>query len=431
MRDDGPPRAPTRVDEHEDDEFTRASLDPPRAAPSRMAFPVAALAAPFALRGARRRALTLAATALLVAVVVVGLFVHVTSNPGGAVGALLRLSTPTPAATFMPGANAIYFSNGVPWGSLTIDGKRMPQADLSGYGITVTRGAHQLVYRARYFPSVRCVFSAPQAHSDTCRLDTSADADQFLLNMAPLARVIDLGSTRAALPADQLAAIVQTANAQLRAQSATANIAPGERYLDDHGQVVVASEPLLFTMTLAIDDFPGDIDLNCAQICFAPNFSDGLSPGVGSLRVNAYVAVSWDITDSIGRSISSSAAQAGPRASAFFVTDLAIQPSDSGWRLHWLDALTPDAVEGAASAAANLVVNQVGQNSYGMSFMLALNPLDGCVMDVDDGNGSMRVFWRFGVLLSVNRIAHAVLPVLPVANAQEQAAASNIAVRGK
>lgn len=407
--------------EGQDDEFTRAPLDPAGAP----ALP-SALAPALALRGPRRRALTLAATALLVAVVVVGLFVHVASDPGGAVGALLRLSTPTPTATFVPGANVVYFSNGAPWGSLTIDGKRLPRADLIGYGTAVTRGAHQLVYQARYFPSLRCVFSAPLAQSDTCRLDTSFAANRFLLSKAPLAQVIDLGSTIATLQPDQITAIVRLANTQLQAQSVTATIAPGERYLDDRGRIVVASAPLRFTVTLALYDAALD-GAPCPQICSASPFANVPTPPGGGWLVNAYVNVAWAITDASGHRLTSPNYMSGQLIS----TVLGIELTSTGWRLNWLEALADSAVQEAAREAAFEAVNNAGDTSNGESFALATNPLDGCVMDVQYGNGrhTVRVFWRFGALMAVDAVAHAALPALPVANAQEQAEVTSILTR--
>jgi hypothetical protein len=103
-----------------------------------------------------------------------------------------------------------------------------------------------------------------------------------------------------------------------------------------------------------------------------------------------------------------------------------IQLTSTGWKLNWLDALTNNAVENAASAATYLAINRVGLNTYGMSFDLMLNPLDGCVMDVNLGTGNARVFWRFGVLMVVDKLAHNIMRALPVANAQEQAAVTNL-----
>jgi hypothetical protein len=428
MRDDGPPGQRAQVDEREDDDFTSAPLDAPRGLPPR----VSVLASALALRGARRRALTLAATTLLVAVVIVGIFVHATSDPRGAVGALLHLPTPTPAATFVPGANVIVFSNGAPWGALTLDGKRLSQADLTGYGISVTRGAHQLVYQARYFPSVRCLFSAPQAQSDTCKLDTSPDANQYLLTQAPLTRMIDLGSTGATLQADQRAALLQLANEQLQAQSLTAIIAPGERYLNDSGHIAVANAPLKFHLTFAFGEASGDYLTPCAhaQFCSAPTYANAFSPPGGGWLAQVSVVASWAIYDASGRRLTSANYLAGQAAgqanSPIIPTAVGIQLTSTGWKLNWLDALTNNAVENAASAATYLAINRVGLNTYGMSFDLMLNPLDGCVMDVNLGTGNARVFWRFGVLMVVDKLAHNIMPALPVANAQEQAAVTNL-----
>lgn len=427
MRDDGPSGQRGQVDERGDDQFTRAPLDPARApALPRALAPAATLGR--ALRGPRRSALTLAATTLLVAAVVVGLFVHVASDPRGAVGALLGMPSPTPAATFIPGANVIYFSDGAPWGTLTVDGKRLPQADLSGYGTAVTRGAHHLVYQARYFPTLRCVFSAPQAQSDTCRLDTSDGANQFLVSKAPLARMIDLGSTDATLQPDQRAAIFQVATSQLQEQSQTATIAPGERYLDDQGRVVVASAPLQFHVSLSLSDSATNAGAGCVQICSEPFYSDSPGPPGGGWLAQVTVAVSWFITDNSGRRLTSA---------GYLVMDgqpistlVGIQLTTAGWKLNWLDDLAVEAVEDAASAAAYQAESDMGFNDNGMSFALAPNPLDGCVMDVYNGNGNTpaRVFWRFGALLAVDKTARNML-TLPAANAQEQAAVTSILAR--
>ncbi|HEY8323842.1 MAG TPA: hypothetical protein VIG77_05075 [Ktedonobacterales bacterium] len=432
MRDDGPPGQRAQVDEREDDDFTSAPLDAPRGLPPRMA----ALTSALALRGARRRALTLAATTLLVAVVIVGLLVHVASDPRGAVGALLHLPTPTPAATFVPGANLIYFSDGAPWGALTVDGKRLPQADLTGYITTVTRGAHQLIYQARYFPSVRCVFSAPQAPSDTCKLDTSADANQFLLSQAPLARVIDLGSTGATLRPDQRATLTQRANEQLRKQSPTATIAPGERYLDDSGQVVVASAPLSFHLSLALGDAaPPNGVAGCAQFCPVPlqDSLNGPSALAGGWMTQVYVTESWAILNASGRSLTSATYLVGERLPLATPAEVSIQLTSTGWKLNWVDALADNAIQNLAMTAASQAIDNAGKGSGGLSysFTAAPNPLDGCVMDVQYGTSSAtaRVFWRFGVLLAVDTTARNILSALPVANAQEQAAVTSILTR--
>lgn len=435
MRGDEPPGQRAQVDEREDDGFTSAPLDAPLDAPRGVPPRVSALASALAWRGARRRALTLAATTLLVVVVVVGLFVHVASDPRGAVGALLRLSTPTPAATFVPGANVVYFGNGAPWGALTVDGKRLPQADLTGYGIAVTHGAHQLDYQARYFPSVRCVFSAPQAPSDTCPLDTSPDANQFLLSQAPFARVIDLGSTGATLQPDQQAALIHLANGQLQTQALTATIAPGERYLDDGGHIAVANAPLQFHLAFAFGDASVDSPSGCAltQFCSVSTYSNSPSPPGGGWLAQVSVVASWAIFDASGRSLTSAnylAGQAEGQASPLIIpTEVGIQLTPTGWKLNWLDALAAIAVESTAMSATSMAMSNASRNTNGMSFALTPNPLDGCLMDVDYGNGNTRVFWRFGVLLAADKAAHDIMPALPVANAQEQAAVTSILMR--
>ena len=425
----------------EGDEFTRAPLDAGR--PPRRRITLGAPAFP-GLPGVRLpraggRVAALAASALLVAVVAVGLFLHTTSNPVGAISTLLRLATPTPSATFAPGANVVYFSNGAPWGTLTLDGKRLPAADLTGGGDTVSRGRHHLIYQARYFPSVDCYFSAPASVSDTCRSDISDAAVQFLLGHGQ-ARVITLGSTGATIQREQLAALTLLANAQLQAQTLTTTIAPGERYVDDHGQVAVASAPLQFTMTLALDDSnapaqgPDAGGSFCAQFCPDPSFQAGGAPAPRGWSVRVGVTALWTITDDAGNRLTSPGYQAGQPYPEVTPALAEIDLTSGGWRISGLEGLSASAVTNAAFSTLSIAMDGPSGSGggYGATLGLGRDPLVGCVVDVslnDTGNGggpSAHLLWRFGVLLAVDANARKVFPQMPVATAAEQALASSI-----
>ena len=418
MRDSDEPGQPALAGEDaEDDAFTSAPLDP---------FDARTRSLPKVFRGRRARFAGLGATALLVVVVVVSLFVHVTSDPSAAAATLLQLPSPAPTATFPPGANVVYFSAGAPWGTLTVDGKRLSQGDLTGDDVSVTRGPHHLVYQARYFPSLRCVFSAPRVKSDTCPLDTSDLTRQFLLDKG-LAQAIDLGSTGATLEADQRVALTQLVNTLLASQSLTTTIEPGERYLDDHGRIVTATAPLAFTLTLSLDSSgtpnSGGGTL-CYQFCPYPAFSPDAAPG-GGWTMLVSITSAWAITDASGRRLTSASYQAGQQYPDSNQADIDLQLTPDGWSITGLQNMTGPAVDDAAEQPLGQAVSDF-QDNLGVTFNLAPNPLNGCVMDASFGDSKARVFWRFGVLLAVDASARRIFTHFPVATAEEQAQVARI-----
>ncbi len=421
MRDGDELAQPGRLSEREEaDDFSIgvSALDGSANPPHRL---------PLALRSRGGRAATLAATTLLVAVVVAGLFIHATSDPGEALDTLLGRPTATPSATLVPGANTIYFSNGVPWGALTIDGKRMPSADLTGDGVTVPQGIHHLVYQARYFPTLRCVFSAPPALSDTCPLDTSDSTSQFMLTQG-VARVLDLGSTGASLQADQRDALIQLADNILSAQTLTATIAPGERYLDDQGDLVTATEPLHFTLTVALGgaEPQNADDTSCTQFCPDPALSAGGQPAGAGWSTRLTVSAYWAITDASGRRLTGVNYEAGlsyPESAPVIVN---VQLTAGGWQIDGLEGSSADAVANAVGQAATNVVSGEDGDGFGTSTLAGRDPLDGCVIDVGYSGYTSRLFWRFGALLTVDASAQRIFPLLPVATAAEQAAVTRI-----
>ncbi len=401
----------------EGDEFTRAPLDPGR--PSRSSGGARA-----ARVGARMAAL--AASALLVVVVVVGLFAHATSDPGRALATLLQLPTATPTATVARGANAVYFSNGAPWGTLTIDGKRLPRAVLAGLGAAFSPGTHHLVYQARYFPSLRCVFSAPRAPGDTCPLDTSETTRDYLSNTQGQARAINLNSTGATLRSDQRDALIQVVNRLLAQQTLTTVIAPGDRYLNAQGQIVTASVALQFRLTLALDTSGvGQPGIPCSQFCPNPSFTPSPTVSADGWPVLITVTALWTITDAAGRPLTGAAYQAGQPYPSANPLNIGIDLTAQGWTVTGLFPTTIPAVEEAATSPIPPPTND---GSVGMAFELAPNPLDGCVVDLQYSGKTYRLFWRFGVLVTVNDLARQVFPHFTTATTAEQALANSIAV---
>lgn len=414
MRDGAEPPQSAR---DEGDEFITTSLDAPDR-PEQAPVP--------AWRSMRARVVTLGVTALLVVVVAVGLVAHATSDPSVTIDALLRLSTPTPEATFSPGANVLLASDGAPWGTLTIDGRRMPTVDMLGAAFTVSRGAHRLVYQARYFPTLRCVFSAPPVDSDTCPLDTSDAASQFLLTHA-LGRVLDLGSTGLTLQSDQRAALTQLANSMLATQDVTEIIAPGDHYLDGQGHIVTATAPLRFSLRLSLGETEmPDVSGYCAQFCPTPSFTLGGQTDHQEWPTRISVTSAWEITDASGRAVTPPIYLAGQLFPSSNVLLIGVRLTPTGWEINGLGQQVNGAVSNAATAAVSALANQLNTNSYGMSSQVGQDALQGCVVGLTYSGKSARLLWRFGALLALDSATHQAFPQLPVATAAELALAAQM-----
>jgi hypothetical protein len=255
-------------------------------------------------------------------------------------------------------------------------------------------------------------------------------ATQFLLDHG-LARVINLGSTGDRLQSDQRTLLIQLADNLLKAQSLTAIIAPGDRYLDDHGHVVTATAPLRFTLTLALgDDQAPGINGSCYQFCSDPSFGANGQMTSAGWPTRLAVMASWAIADANGQRLTGPGYQAGQHYPSPGLVEVNIQLTAIGWKITGLDGASAQAITEAAGAMVGQAVSNVGGGGYGSSFLQGLNLLDGCMMDVHIGGDTQhtpRVLWRFGVLLAVNADARQVFPQLPVATAAEQALAAHIA----
>lgn len=417
-----------------DDDFTRAPLDAP-SSPSD-----AAHAQRQAQRRRHMRIATLVATGLLLVSVAVSLFVRATSDPGQAVATLLHIATPTPTATVPLGVADIFLSNGAPWGTVTLDGRQLPSAELQGALIQPPQGRHHLDYHARYFPSLRCVFSVPQSQSDTCPLDTSQSAEQFLIGQG-VARIINLGSTGATLQPDQRGALKQIVNSRLSQLTRTSVIAVGDRYWDGSGHVVTATAPLHFGLSEALsDDFALGANHNCIQFCPNPSLIAGdpmKPPDVQGWSVYVVINLIWSITDATGYAITSPNGVAGQRSSDTILTtvvipeDLIVALRPEGWNITGLADLTSQGVVIAASNALDQAATGEGGGDYSASsHRVATNPLDGCVMGAQYHGSTISLLWRFGVLFTIDDAARRVFPQLPTINATEQTQVDDIMAHG-
>ncbi|HEX8981410.1 MAG TPA: hypothetical protein VF792_01455 [Ktedonobacterales bacterium] len=377
------------------------------------------------------RVWTIAATSLLVGAVLVGLFLRATNDPRGAIGTLLQIPTPTPAPTIAPSGDALYFANAVPWGTLTIDNKRLSNNNLITHefnGIILSRGRHQLVYQARYFPTLRCTLSVPQAPADTCPLDTTTGATARQLT-GEAGRTIDLGASLDRLSADQRDALSKAITVALQAQALSATIAPGDRYLDPQGDIATASEPLTLTLTLSTHPRlnPGDCNPFCPD-------NTAVIPGLGVdnlWHIQTALYAEWTITDASGQSLGAVDDQHG----GMFVTpgnnsvnnlsQIGVTLTTSGWQVSGLDGLTQQAAITAQENTVNQAIFQhLGASGFAMGgrvIGLASNPLQGCfvIISPPDGYRNVTIVARFGAAFVIDDAGHPVYSQMEHANDTE------------
>ncbi len=393
------------------------------------------------------RVWTITATSLLVVAVLVGLFLRTTSDPRGAIGTLLQIPTPTPEPTIAPNGDAIYFANAVPWGTLTIDNKRLSNHELITHefnGNVLSRGRHHLVYQARDFPTLRCTLSVPQAPADTCPLDTTTGATARQLT-GEAGRTIDLGASLDHLPADQRDALGKAITVALQAQALSATIAPGDRYLDPQGNIATASEPLTLTLTLSTHPKlnPGDCNPFCPD-------NTAVIPGLGVdnlWHIQTALHAEWTITDASGQSLGAVNDQHGGTFASFgensvdYIRPIGVALSASGWQVSGLDGLTAQAAITAQKNTINEAIAQTheGGGAQGGGYAAASgvmgfgdNPLPGCYIVVKDPNMgvTIKMVARFGIAFVVDDGGQPYFAQILHANADEAALMDTLMQQG-
>jgi len=162
---------------------------------------------------ARRRWCLLALLPLLLAILACGLDLQ--PNPKPKV-----TQAPTPLVRLGPDSLQVLHS--VPWGALRLDGEsaatlgislapRIP--DEAAPAFTLRAGQHTLEYTADPFPPLRCQISQPASARDTCPLFDPPP--KYPLQNQNGSRILDVGATLDRLPASQLSALQQAAQARL------------------------------------------------------------------------------------------------------------------------------------------------------------------------------------------------------------------------
>lgn len=365
------------------------------------------------LRGLPGR-LTLSALCLaLVASALVALLARggVDAAPGW--GPLFGLATATPSGPIPPGGDTFIVEDSVPWGALTVDGQRPQLIDQSGLGsgFTLARGVHHLMYQARYFHTLRCVISVPQSAMDTCPLANESDLGgityQRFLDMLAVPEEMD-GNEQDALNL----AIART----LGSLTASATIATGDSYINQHGAIVTASAPLTFTVSVAADQPL----LACPRLCVDPKAPESLSP---YWILNEDVHPIFVVSDARGNGFTSPATL-GLNTESTVTFNVSL--SSSGWdaRLDQPQATLDSIVQGVALAAVLAIepgpAPNAGQGAaQGTGVTTAVNPANGAIAifpNAAGANGYELLLWRFGLLYTTDTTTATMFPFLPLAS---------------
>ena len=407
--------------------------------------------APAVMRRSSVSRVRLAGAATLVAVLLITAVVF-GSDPStaSALSAFIRLPFTThtsPADVSQAGENSFLALNGVPWGTLLLDGKPDPRAnthlDIYQGSFTLPPGRHTLEYRAAPFPVLRCVVTIPAASKDTCPLIPPEQSGSLTDPFPPATRILDMRATPSQLPPTEQAALVAAVQAALtvRAPVEPVTVLPGERYVAASGSVAIAAQPLLAIYVYA---FQWDAQRglrDCGSLCVRHR---NLSSSTYAWVISAHVRQGWRYTTPAGAPIIPFAPPIATNIAP--LTPSGVSAADIfiniyvRWAGYWIASTLSQAEFGDPYAAPTCAVGFEALlrviGSANVSFTPIRSPrlADGCLFLVQHftpygtlTNQPLYYFFRFGVLLAVNTLARAAYPSLPAANPAQQSLARLIA----
>ena len=386
----------------------------------------------------RRRARAAIVTGVLALAVVLVILINPTAK--SSLYTVFRFPTPVPSPTPLPGANQIFLARGAPWGSASLDGKRVIGANLGMLSawVTLPRGRHTLVVTQAPFPEVRCTISYPASQRDTCPLISSRDDAYWQFDQSAIpasVRFVDLGARFSRLPQDAQDALLAAATADLQPPSTPLTIHPGDHYVRDDGVVAVARTNLVATFIPTILP-PAASVASDSQSCVSFCDISGLTVG-GNATWNLRVSLlgSWQIATLAGQVIVQHAAmysgdfiyQGMPPS---IVTQLSML-----WTGRWQVSVSNEfgyEWSPVCQMAAQMTSTWLGDNVNitGMNTQGGRTQEDGCGISVTLADSTqsepLDLIYRFGVLLAANDAAHQTFPKLPVASPAERALAQQL-----
>lgn len=389
-----------------------------------------------------RRLLLTCACALALAFAIVGLLASTQTTPHAALNALLGIPSPTPTATLEPSAGVFFIEHRVPWGVLTVDGKRNDALDITQMqggsdplddplSFALPRGRHQITYNAPPFTPLRCVISVPAAPHDTCPLAQPDDQTRRAIGSA---RILDLSATITNLPAQPKASLVAAATAAIGISTPGTTAGAGERYLGTDGQPHVFAHDT--GVTLFREPWTGAPlfeQADCQFLCPMPEGS-GPAPNVWSILAEVREGYHYSSLTPSGAAPADSPLAWTPgsleQPQGPLVDTLELSVTwDSAWHVTLEE---PNNLALACQAASTVLSNFATGSGPANTvpqfqpIVPAANQTDGCIVGIQmrkaDGTpgATGALLYRFGVLLTTDTLSAAMFPQLPQANGAEQ-----------
>ncbi len=385
---------------------------------------------------------------LLITAVVLG------SDPGtaAALSAVVRLpftTHTTPPDPSTSGEGSFVALDGVPWGTLLLDGRPDPRANTHLYiyqgSVTLPPGQHILEYRAAPFSTLRCVVTVPADEQDTCPLISQQQAGTLADPFPPATRLLDLHATPGRLPPAQQGALVAAIQAALavRVPAEAATVLPGERYVTASGSVATATQPLRATYLYEFQWNSRRGLRGCSSLCTRHSSPP---PYTDVWVISAHVRQGWRYTTPDGTPVV-------PFASPIAADIAPLTPSGASapdifvhlyvrWTGSWQVSTLSLAEYGDPYATPTCTVGfeallrVMGSADVSFTPIPSSSVANGFIFRVQRYNSkggftgqSLYYFFRFGVLLAVNAAARSALPALPAASPAVQALARVIATQ--
>jgi hypothetical protein len=390
------------------------------------------------------------ATAVLV---LVALVCVLTSIPGGwqSLAAALHLESAFSTAAAAPAESFVSLEDGVPWGRLAIDGRRVTGTQViqrytgfeqAGTLLELAPGRHMIEYSAPPFGRLHCWLSVPRTASDSCPLVPAVDP------AAPRVRALDLGASLGRLAPAARSALEAAIALGISDGTSSVLVSPGERMRLASGISQVASASLAASLSYGrimgatgqASDSAESALHSCVSLCrIGSDAYVGVAAGQ-SLALLAAVSLEWRYTPAIG-GLSFDGAAAPPQQPTIGLLRLDVQ-----WDGTWRAALAQGPV-GSAPCSVGVGLLSAANASLATSgtFGLVPAPQDaaGCLLlwrSCDDPaalcpfgtpvapaeatptSGAATFVYRFGLLFAADAAAHALVPELPAPNAAEHAA---------
>lgn len=354
-----------------------------------------------------------------------------------------------------------------PWGSLSVDGKRVALFSSGAYTLfSLSPGQHTLTWYAAPFTPQQCLLSAPPGSGrDTC----------LFPNAAPelggtISAYISFPTSLTMLSAGQRTALIQAAQALLDRQQTSETIQAGEVYAQTSAvsgtntrscSIVLQSavicfaaahQPLKATLRLHLDTGPspdacanGACDSsgsNCRLFCDVPAFAgSNIMHSPAMWQASFQVQLLWQFATLDGQVVEENQADSFilGQQNALMVS-LNITWNSAGWGVTGVTANDQSGSFGSDDPVCQAALGDMYMLAFAsappntdLQMVPGLTSASSCLIAVTLGSGAIGtpiptptassvayVIQRFGVLFAVNAMAHRLWPFLPVADAATQ-----------